>query len=156
MGAETKRVAATIRAFREGDAPAIMAILRDAPEAANWLEESYRELLRLPGMVAFVSGSESRVTGFLIGRNVADEAEILNLAVARDARRKGEGGALVKAALNEFRARSVSRVFLEVRESNAAGITFYERRGFFKTGKRAGYYRNPEEAAIGMEIRLTG
>ena len=86
----------------------------------------------------------------------AEEAEILNLAVVLAKRRKGEGGALLKAAMDEFQARHVSRVFLEVRESNEGGIAFYERHGFLKTGRRASYYRNPEEAAIVMEKKLTG
>jgi ribosomal-protein-alanine N-acetyltransferase len=156
MGAEARRVEAVIREFRAEDASEVTRILREAPEAANWTEESYRESLELPGIAAFVSEGDGGVTGFLIGRHVADEAEILNLAVAPLARRRGEAGRLLKAAMHEFQARGVSRVFLEVRESNVTGITFYERRGFFKTGRRAGYYRDPEEAAIVMEMKLGG
>jgi ribosomal-protein-alanine N-acetyltransferase len=156
MGAEAKRHDAGIRAFCAEDAPAVTKILREAPEAAHWPEESYRESLSLPGMVALVSERDGRVKGFLIGRQVADEAEILNLAVEPLGRRRGEGGGLLKAAMHEFRARGASRVFLEVRLSNATGIAFYERRGFFKTGGRAGYYRDPEEAAIVMELKLAG
>jgi ribosomal-protein-alanine N-acetyltransferase len=156
MGAEEKRLDPGIRAFRAVDAPSITTILRGTPEAASWPEASYRESLSSPGMVAFVSEGDGRVSGFLIGRQVADEAEILNLAVAPMARRRGEGGGLLRAAMDEFRARGVSRVFLEVRESNATGIAFYEKRGFFKMGRRAGYYRDPEEAAIVMELKLAG
>jgi ribosomal-protein-alanine N-acetyltransferase len=158
MGAETKRerAGATIRAFRPSDAAALTSILRDSREAANWTQASYRQWMNSPGAVAFVSSGDGRVTGFLIGRQVADEAEVLNLAVAPLDRRRGEGGALLGAAMEEFRARGVSRVFLEVRESNAKGIAFYEKRGFFKTGRRAGYYRDPEEAAIVMEMKLAG
>jgi ribosomal-protein-alanine N-acetyltransferase len=154
MGAETKRIEATIRAFRAKDVAALTSILRDAPEAANWTQASYRESMNSPGAVAFVSESGGRVTGFIIGRQVADEAEILNLAVAPLARRKGEGGALLMASLDEFRARRVSRVFLEVRESNVTGIAFYEKHGFSKAGRRAGYYRDPDEAAVLMEKKL--
>ena len=78
------------------------------------------------------------------------------LAVIPAKRRKGEGGALLKAAVEALRARKVSRVFLEVRESNEAGIAFYEKQGFSKTGRRAGYYRDPDEAAIRMEMKLGG
>jgi ribosomal-protein-alanine N-acetyltransferase len=156
MAAETKRIDATIRAFRAADAPAMARILREAPEAASWPEESYRESLRLPGMVSFVSEGDGSVTGFLIGRQVADEAEVLNLAVAPMARRRGAGGALLGAALEEFRARGVSRVFLEVRESNVTGITFYQGRGFSKLGRREEYYREPAEAAILMAMKLAG
>jgi ribosomal-protein-alanine N-acetyltransferase len=157
MAAETKpsRMQATIRAFHPADAAALTSILQDAPEAANWTQTSYQESMNSPGSVAFVSEGDGRVTGFLIGRQVSDEAEVLNLAVAPSARRRGDGGALLRAVMEEFRARAVSRVFLEVRESNVTGIAFYERHGFSKTGRREGYYRDPNEAAVLMEKKLT-
>ncbi len=157
MAAETKseRVAATIRGFRQADVPAATRILGQAPEAANWAEESYREALTWHGVMAFVSEVDEKVTGLILGRRVADEGEILNLAVLPPARRRGEGGALLKAALEEFRSRGVSRVFLEVRESNMTAITFYTKHGFDKAGRRGGYYRNPDEAAIVMAKELT-
>jgi len=158
VGAETKRedAAATIRAFRVDDVCAVVAIGELTPEAANWTDESYRDALNWMGVVALVCERDKGIAGFLIGRQVADQAEILNLAVALSARRQGEGGALLQAALDEFRARRVSRVFLEVRESNETGIAFYERQGFSIAGRRPGYYRDPEEAAIVMEMKLGG
>ncbi len=157
-GAETMRgpVASRIRAFREADAATATEILKASPEAGQWTEWGFRELLGWRGVLALVSEHGRKVFGFFIGRQVAEEAEILNLAVILEKRRKGEGGALLKAAMEEFLARHVSRVFLEVRESNEGGIAFYERHGFLKAGRRAGYYRNPEEAAIVMEKNLTG
>jgi ribosomal-protein-alanine N-acetyltransferase len=106
-------------------------------------------------VVALVSGVEGKVAGFIIGRLVGDEAEILNLAVTPARRRQGDGGALLAAALEEFASRRVSRVFLEVRESNETAISFYSKHGFTKTGRRSGYYRDPDEAAIVMHRKLT-
>jgi ribosomal-protein-alanine N-acetyltransferase len=109
----------------------------------------------LAGTVVFVSESDGKVTGFLIGRHVVDEAEVLNLAVAPQARRRGEGGALLKAATDEFLARGAKRGYLEVRESNTAAIAFYVKNGFSQVGRRSGYYRDPDEAAVVMEKKLT-
>ena len=158
MGAEAKREPAEgmIRAFRAEDASAVTAIAADTPEAANWAESSYREALNWAGVVAVICEGEGKVTGFIIGRRVGYEAEILNLAVARARRRRGEGGALLHAAMDEFRAHGVSRVFLEVRESNESGIAFYEKHGFSERGRRAGYYHNSDEAAVLMEMNLAG
>jgi ribosomal-protein-alanine acetyltransferase len=158
MGAEEKRadMACMIRWLRREDAAAVAKILRDAPEAAKWSEESFGEALSWSGGVALVSEIEGMVTGFLIGRRVEQDAEILNLGVVASARRTGQGSALLRAALGEFRTLGVSRVFLEVRESNATGISFYAKHGFIKTGKRLKYYREPEEAALVMEKKLTG
>lgn len=147
---------ATIRNFRASDARAVAEIMQVSPEAANWTEENYREMAGGKGVVALVSEAEEKVTGFLVGRQVGDEAEILNFAVAPRKRGKGEGGALLKMVLEEFRSRGVSRVFLEVRESNERGIAFYVGRGFAKTGRRPGYYHDPEQAAILMEKKITG
>jgi ribosomal-protein-alanine N-acetyltransferase len=157
VGAETRRERSgeMIRAFRAEDAAAVASILREAPEAANWTQASYRECMNSPGAVAFVSEGDGRVTGFIIGRQVADEAEVLNLAVAPAARRKGQGAALLKATLDEFRALGAGRVYLEVRESNVTAMAFYVQHGFSQSGRRPEYYRKPEEAAIVLEIRLT-
>jgi ribosomal-protein-alanine acetyltransferase len=158
MAAETKReqAAATIRVFLPADAAAATEILKGSPEASQWTEWGFRELLGWRGVLALVSEDDRKVIGFIIGRQVGGEAEILNAAVIVARRRRGEGGALLKAVMDEFRARRVSRVFLEVRESNEAGIAFYEKHGFSKTGRRAGYYRDPDEAAIVMEMKLAG
>jgi ribosomal-protein-alanine acetyltransferase len=158
MSAETKRERgeSTIRAFREADLAAVTEILRTSPEASQWTDGGFQELLGWRGVLALVSEQQSKVCGFIISRQVAEEAEILNLAVLVAQRRRGEGGALLKAAMGELRERKVSRVFLEVRESNEAGTAFYERQGFSQTGRRAGYYRDPDEAAIKMERRLAG
>ena len=138
--------------------PALIVLAYGSNESndPNWTEESYRETLNWPSLVAFVSEDDGGIAGFLIGRRVTDEAEILNLAVVPTGRRRGKGSALLEAALEEFRTHGVSRVFLEVRESNETGMGFYEKHGFFKTGRRAGYYREPDEAAIVMEMKLAG
>jgi ribosomal-protein-alanine N-acetyltransferase len=158
MVAEPKneRITANIRVFGEADAPAATEILRTSPEAAQWTELGFRELLGWRGVVALVSEEERKIIGFVVARQVAEEAEILNLAVHLLRRRKGEGGELLKAAMQELLGRQVRRVFLEVRESNTAAIAFYSKHGFYKTGIRASYYRNPEEAAIVMERKLKG
>lgn len=158
MEAEIKRewAGATVRAFRPEDAGAATDILKESLEAANWSEKSYVASLGWRGAVALASEFEGRVTGFIIGRQIAGDGEILNLAVIPERRRQGEGRALLEAALDEFRARRTGRVFLEVRESNQAAIAFYAKHGFAETGRRAGYYQDPAEAAILMEKKLTG
>jgi ribosomal protein S18 acetylase RimI-like enzyme len=58
--------------------------------------------------------------------------------------------------LEKLQRRGVRRVYLEVRESNTTAIAFYQKQGFSIMGRRPGYYREPEEAAVLMERRLTG
>jgi ribosomal-protein-alanine N-acetyltransferase len=157
MSAETMRdrAGAVIRTLHEPDAAAVADILHGAPESVFWPESSVKEAIAAQSAVALLSEAGGKTIGFLIGRQAADEAEILNLAVVKESRRRGEGGALLEAALEEFRARGVSRVFLEVRDSNEAGIAFYGKHGFSKIGRREGYYREPFESAIVMEKNFT-
>src|SRR5215469_16204075 len=70
-----------IREFRSDDVAQVLVILREAPEAAQWAEPELRSMGWLTGLRAFVSESGAGITGVVIGRQAAGEAEILNLAV---------------------------------------------------------------------------
>jgi len=93
MGAETMRgpTASTIRAFRKTDAAAATEILKGSLEAAQWTEWGVSELLGWSGVVALVSEDGRKVSGFIVGRQAGEEAEILNLAVTPANRRKDRG-----------------------------------------------------------------
>jgi [ribosomal protein S18]-alanine N-acetyltransferase len=82
--------------------------------------------------------------GFLLGRVVAGEAELLTLAVAPDARRQGVGGRLLGGFLTEAQVRGAESAFLEVAEANAAARALYAAAGFAQAGKRRGYYHAPD------------
>lgn len=86
--------------------------------------------------------------GFLLGRAVAGEAELLTLAVAPEARRLGLGRRLVARFLYQSRLRGADRAFLEVAADNPAAIALYESSGFQRAGTRRGYYQSPEGQRI--------
>ena len=87
-----------------------------------------------------VAESGGRIAGFLAYRPTGEgEWEILNLAVAPEARRTGVATALAQ----EMLARSKERFFLEVRLSNTAARQLYEKLGFSQVGLRRGYYQFP-------------
>lgn len=83
-------------------------------------------------------------SGFLIGRVVAGEAELITLAVDPSARKRGTGGRLVDGFLAEAGRRGAESVFLEVSASNLPAQSLYARKGFEQKGKRRGYYLSPE------------
>lgn len=82
--------------------------------------------------------------GFLLGRAVAGEAELLTLAVAPEARRLGLGRKLVARFLYQAQLRGAGRAFLEVKADNAAAIALYESAGFAPAGRRRGYYQSED------------
>jgi ribosomal-protein-alanine acetyltransferase len=146
----------SVRRLRAEDVDAVMAIGQEAPEAATWSRASYRRLAEENGSLALVLETNGEIRGFLVGRQVRDQAEVLNLAVGMKHRRKGEGTTLLGEALEKFRSGGGRSVYLEVRESNTGAISFYGKHGFVKTGLRRGYYRAPDEGAVTMEKKLTG
>jgi ribosomal-protein-alanine N-acetyltransferase len=157
MAADDKAIASValqLRPFRAPDAVTISEILRDATEAAQWPSESYAKLAASPGGTVLVCETNTQLVGFLAARQVADEAEILNIAVHRDFRRKGVASALLLAALDKFQRSTITRVFLELRESNRPARALYERNGFVPSGLRKSYYRDPAEHALCMRKKL--
>ncbi len=92
--------------------------------------------------------------GALIGRVMADEAEILFLAVAPEFRRRNLGRELLQRQLSRFDAAQIGKVYLEVAQSNEAARRLYQQNGFETVGVRPNYYSAgrdvPENALIMM------
>jgi [ribosomal protein S18]-alanine N-acetyltransferase len=156
MGAEDGRAASQveIRICQQLDLPALLRVLAQSPEAANWSAGSLQSVLEQSTRHFLVAAKGAEILGFIAGRFAADEAEILNLAVAPAHRRQGLAKALVHSLLAAFAQKGVATVFLEVRESNRPSIAFYEQMGFARAGVRPGYYRNPPEAALVLRRQL--
>lgn len=107
-----------------------------------WSAVEFQELLQSPGVFL-----ETRPKGFVLGRVIADEAELLTLAVDPAARRAGLGTALVKDFVATARAHGATRAFLEVAATNQAARALYQAQGFAQAGLRRGYYRNADGSA---------
>jgi ribosomal-protein-alanine acetyltransferase len=144
-----------VRHCHPEDFPAIQVILQEAPEAANWTLQSLEETLQRDLKYFFIATTGSGLVGFIVGRQIKPDAELLNLAVAPAARRSGVATGLLQALLEALRRDGMTQVFLEVRESNYAAITFYGKSGFQETGRRPNYYQNPDEAALVLAKRLS-
>lgn len=86
--------------------------------------------------------------GFLLGRVIADEAELLTVAVLPHAQGRGIGTRLVTAFLTESAKRGAVQAFLEVAETNAPARALYARAGFAESGRRKGYYTVPNGASV--------
>ena len=136
-----------------GDVAAALALVASAPEAAQWSRGDYERAAR-GDFDAWVATAEGEFIGFVVARCLANEVEILNLAVERTHRRRGVAAGLLAAVLELARARGAQGAFLEVRESNTGAIAFYEAQGFVRTGRRARYYVAPAEDALVLSQQL--
>src|SRR4051812_39059369 len=83
-------------------------------------------------------------SGFVISRQAADEAEILSLALAQEARGQGHARALLAAHLQALAYAGVRNVHLEVEDGNDPALALYRRLGFKNIGRREGYYMRPD------------
>ncbi len=106
----------------------------------SWTALFFGALLAQPGVFALAT-SETYPAGFILIRVVADEAEILTLAVKPDQRSHGHGRALMTAAMKLMIESHVERCFLEVSVDNVAAIGLYTRTGFATCGRRRDYYQ---------------
>ncbi len=107
---------------------------------APWSAQAFADLLASPGVFGLAVQGEADLDGFILMRAVADEAEVLTLAVAPAVRRQGLARALVEAALVLCVQAGVHRAFLEVAHDNQAAMGLYERAGFARVGRRRAYY----------------
>ena len=86
------------------------------------------------------------------GIAVGIDADVMTMGVLPDFRGRGLGRVLMGALIDVARRWGSERVFLEVRESNAAAISLYENAGFEVVGRTKGYFRNPREDALNMRL----
>ena len=116
-----------------------LAVLHALAFSAPWDAAAFEALLGQAGVLAIEVPE-----GFILIRSVADEAEILTLAVDPAARRQGLGTRLVREGALASAARGATRLFLEVADDNHAALALYARAGFTEAGRRRGYYARPE------------
>jgi len=119
----------------------LVAALTKAASDDPWSTEAVAGILALPGSFGLIAQSAGRPLGFLLAQCAAGESEIINLAVAPEARRQGVGAALVGHAMARARTNGAQAMFLEVAADNEAARALYEREGFKQVGIRHDYYR---------------
>jgi ribosomal-protein-alanine N-acetyltransferase len=106
-----------------------------------WTRSQCAGILPMPGVeLVLARDGDGDLAGFSLFRTVADEAELLLLAVAPDHRRRGIGRMLLDQFMDRARNTGASRVHLEVREGNPA-VIMYRQAGFNFAGRRPKYYR---------------
>lgn len=142
-----------IRALELRDIESILTIQLACPEIAQWTSWDYERVAK-GEMAGWIFEEGGELLGFLIGRRVVADLEILNFAVRTDARRKGIGDELLQSALTWAASFSAEQVILEVRSANQTALHFYERHKFQIAGRRRNYYSLPDDDALLLTLRL--
>lgn len=121
-----------------------------------WTKKDYlNELGKDDSIFKIAQNTDGKIIGFalvrlLIGNSLTsfDSSEILNIAVRESFRQKGIGQMIFDEVLQELKRINVKEIWLEVRESNAKAIAFYQKNGFEFQFERKNYYQNPSENAL--------
>jgi ribosomal-protein-alanine N-acetyltransferase len=124
------------------DLDAVMTVMDDSFDprfGEAWTASQCAGLLPLPGVWLTLARDGETVTGFALARAVADEAELLLLAVRSAMQGRGIGKMLLERFAEDARGRGAIRLHLEVREGNHA-LSLYQRAAFTLVGRRRNYY----------------
>jgi ribosomal-protein-alanine N-acetyltransferase len=141
------------------EAAARLAAIHASAFARGWSTLDFERLMAERGVVTdgLFLGRVAKPAGFVLSRIVLDEAEIITVAIAAEARGRGHARPLLVHHLDALSRRGVARVHLEVEEGNAPALALYRRLHFENTGRREGYYRRPDGtrvAALTMALAL--
>jgi ribosomal-protein-alanine N-acetyltransferase len=117
-----------------------------------WSAESFREMLFRDIFFGFIH-TRAEPRGFILGKIVCGEIEILTFCVLPPHRNQGIGKMLLSKIDDYARACSVQKIFLEVSEDNAAAQKIYEGFGYKKISQRTGYYRTQNSLQNAMVLQ---
>jgi ribosomal-protein-alanine N-acetyltransferase len=125
------------------DLDAVMSVMSSAFDPGfgeAWTRSQCGGILPLSGVLLMLARDDrGAVRGFSLLRTVADEAELLLLAVDPGSQRRGVGASLLDHFIEHGRRSGVRRLHLEVRDGNPA-VAMYQAFGFKAEGRRHKYY----------------
>jgi ribosomal-protein-alanine N-acetyltransferase len=140
---------AVLRAMRDDDVPAVMAIeVRAYP--FPWTAGIFHDCLRA-GYCCHVVERDGVLVGYGVMSAGAREAHILNVCVSPEERGRGYGRMLMERMIEQARRLQAEMMFLEVRPSNQVALHLYAQLGFNEIGTRNNYYpaeRGREDALL--------
>lgn len=137
----------SIRNIKLSDIEAVLE-LQSVLNFLDWNKEQYLREIESPSTVAYVAEINNKVEGFALFHLLADESELLSIAVSSEFQRNKIGHSLFNAGKIKLQEKGAQCLFLEVRESNEKAINFYQSLGAIFVGTRAKYYKDGESAHL--------
>lgn len=113
-----------------------------------WPEAAVESELTNPLSLWLVAVEDGRVAGYVGSQSVLGEADMMNVAVSPEFRRRGVARALLLALECRLAENAVHSLTLEVRASNEPAISLYHSLGYVQVGRRPNYYHKPREDAL--------
>ncbi len=120
----------------------------------DWTRETFLRELESPLCCLEVTACEGEICAFALGKLAADEAELYQICVHPDFRRRGIAAELLGRFLDSMKARGAAVCFLEVRSRNAPAIALYKSSGFEQISVRRGYYSDDDAVIMRRNITV--
>ena len=136
-----------VRPMTEDDIDAVMAI-EVASYPVPWKYEHFSDEMTARYSWPIVAVEEGSVVGYLCLMSLFEEAQVLNVAVSPNQQGRGIARMLLEHAFSLAVEKGAETMSLEVRASNLAAISLYEKLGFVRVGVRSGYYELTEDAIL--------
>lgn len=143
----------TFRLLTSADLMRIIAI--EQQNIYPWSAQNLQDCFEV-GYAMWGVEESGQLVGYAVLRILGDESEILNITIVKDHQRKGLGLLLMQCVLGYMAQQGAQKAYLEVRESNQAGIALYKKLGFEVIGTRKHYYPTVQgrEDAIVFQLPL--
>ncbi len=118
----------------------------------SWSERLFRTELDNPAARVRGVFVGELLVGYIIAHVVLDEGHIVSFGIDPKWRGRGLGRRLLEDTLRLIRLEGVKIVTLQVRSSNSAALSLYQKVGFKIVGVRKKYYSDNGEDAITMRL----
>lgn len=140
-----------IRQMEKSDVDEVVRLESLSYGEHHWSKESfYNELSNNLAHYYCAVDEENTLLGYAGCWHIFDEAHITTLSVHPDYRKKGVAQNLIFSIVDDCYKNKIKYITLEVRESNIAAISLYEKNGFKSIGTRKNYYQDNNENALIM------
>lgn len=142
-----------VRQLLVGDVNAVAAI--EAGIFSPWnREQIIAELKRETGLSLVAVAQNKKVLAWCCGFQTGVDAELLKITVSPSMQRLGIAKALLQELCTVFEKQGREQIFLEVRSQNHPALCLYKKHGFYETGSRKNYYKDPSDDAVLLVCRL--
>lgn len=123
---------------------AALAKIDGLSNPSPWSAKQFESAVESRTETVRVSETDGCISGFIVWQSVCGESELHLIAVAPEFRRQGIAAALLAQWFQTASVQQITRLFLEVRDSNEAAQTLYRKYGFTECGRRKHYYSLPD------------
>ena len=138
-----------IREMKKTDLPEVARIEKEN-FSIPWSEHGFADSMEQENTCFLSACKNGSIVGYCGYLQVLDEADITNVAVDAASRRDGVGESMLQELMRRGAQKGIKAFTLEVRESNLAAISLYQKLGFASAGIRKNFYDAPKENAVIM------